>query len=493
MMTDKIYKGTLKKVVVKEVAPAPTLTEIMDGVRQDDTISDMINNKISEAVGQMPSGLVHGGGAGFHPGDLPGYKSANTRTSFGVNSAGNLGFYDNQGWDSVVIVREAADFNNIDSTKVYVLDGIIDMGSTSIEIPAGGLSIAGWDFDISKLTSSAAGYTMFTSPVGGSGDFLAKDIAVEVTGAGSQVYDVADSTGFHAIEVARINWNDCTSMGTIDGYRQGLETGTGRFGGTPHLTLAGTWVGGYFIDTSIVRSLAAGMTGALFQAGAGFSMASRFRSNQNIDLPPSAAFLDFAPSNFTNPSTLQLQGCLVSRGGVFNFDDSNLTPNTDEKAIESAWTGNQGLRNTHVGGIMTATTEGVTTINTINVFETLASTWVASDLQHFDEPSTGQLRHIGNTPSDYRISGAVDISGSSGDLITLKVRKWDASGSVFVDVETQTREIYAFAGSTDVAFFNILIGVVLDVNDYIYLQVANTSGTGNVTAKTSSYFTLVER
>ena len=135
---------------------------------------------------------------------------------------------------SVVVVKQASDLSGILlSNVVYFIDGIIDMGSQSIEIPASGLSLVGSTFDVSQLTSSAVGYTMFTSPVGGSGNLLGKDLAFETSGATSQVFDLVSATGFDAFEFARINFNNCTSLGTVDNYRQGLEEGSGRFGGTP--------------------------------------------------------------------------------------------------------------------------------------------------------------------------------------------------------------------------------------------------------------------
>jgi len=175
------------------------------------------------------------------------------------------------------------------STVEYFIDGVIDMAGQSIEVPQGGLNLSGFNFDVSKLIDSTSSYTMFVSPATGSGNLLGKDYAIEVTGTSSQVYDLVSDTGIEAFEFARINYNDCSSLGEIDNYRQGLEVGTGRFGGTPNLILSGTWLGGYFIDTSIVRTLTNGAY-ALFEAGTAFSMVSRFRSNQNIDLPASASF-----------------------------------------------------------------------------------------------------------------------------------------------------------------------------------------------------------
>ena len=49
----------------------------------------------------------------------------------------------------------------IDSTKEYFLDGVIDMGTTQITVPTTGMTIRGYSFDLSGLTSSENNYTMF--------------------------------------------------------------------------------------------------------------------------------------------------------------------------------------------------------------------------------------------------------------------------------------------------------------------------------------------
>lgn len=398
------------------------------------------------------------------------------------------------GLSNRVVVTEAADLaGTLDPTKEYFIDGIVNMGSQSIEVPQGGLNLTGYNFDISKLTSSAAGYTMFTSPASGSGNLLGKDYALEVSGAGSQVYNLTSDTGFEAFEFSRINYNDCESLGTIANYRQGLEVGTGRFGGKPELTLAGTWVGGYFIDTSIVRSLDDGAY-SLFKAGAGFTMASRFRSNMNLDLPASASFFDFAPSNFINPSTLQIMGAIVTRDGAFDATDSNITPNITESALVSDWTGNNGMPNTFEGGSIGVTTEVATTINTIGVFEDLDATlWTALDLQHFDNPSGNQLRHLGNTPREYKVIANFTLESASNDVVVLRISKFDssaASNSVILD---QSRQVNALVGGRDVAFYNVNINVVLDQNDFIFIEVTNQTATNAVTAEVDSYMTVEDR
>lgn len=391
-------------------------------------------------------------------------------------------------------VRQASDFDSpIRSDVEYFIDGVIDMGSTSLEVPATGINISGYDFDVSKLTSSENNYTMFTSPGGGSGNFLFKDVAFEVTGTSSQLYNLTDATGNNAFECARVNYNNCTSLGEINGYRQGLETGTGRFGGTPELTLSGSWAGGYFIETSIVRSLTAGSY-SLFKAGAGFSMASRFRSNQNIDLPAGVSFFDFSPSQFVNPSTVQIQGAIITREGAFDPLDALYTPNMTEADLSSAWSGNNGMPNTFEGGSVGVTTSAATTISVQGDFyDVNASAWTTLDLQHFDSPAGGQLRHLGNTPREYKVVADFTMESAANNQVDLKVVKWDDSASGFVDILTQKRQVNSLVGARDVAFFNININVELDQNDYIKLQVANQSSISNITAEVDSYYIIEER
>lgn len=397
---------------------------------------------------------------------------------------------------SLVLVSQASDLaGTLDSTKVYFVDGVVDMGSQAVTIPVGGLNLQGHNFNVSGLTSSAAGYKMFISPGGGSGDFLASDMHFKTSGAGSQLFDLLDSTGLHAIEMVRCNFNDCSSMGELDSYRQGFESGTGRFGGTPALTFSGTWLGGYFIDTSIVRSLDAGMTGALFKEGTSFVMNSRFRSNQNIDLPASASFFDFTASNFVNPSTLQMVSCIVSRDGVIDGEDANLTPNIVPTALVSSWINNNGLRNTFEGGEVVCTVEVTSTITTAGVFVDLLGTTVppASSLSHFDSPANWQLRHLGTTPVEFKVDGQLVIDCAANDEVDVKVVIWDDSASAFIDGKTTRRVINSLQGGRNVAYFVIHDSIVLNKNDFIKLQVANVSATADITAELDSFMTVSRR
>lgn len=379
----------------------------------------------------------------------------------------------------------------IDSTKAYKIDGIVDATTHQIDLSGGKeLNIVGTGTNVSKLISSEDNYTMIIGA--DAGEIMFDSITLTVSGANSELMDVTANTGNEAISFITVNFDSCTSLGEANGFNQGLEIITRRFFGSPQLILSGVWGSGYFINTSIVRLLTDGAY-SLFKAGTGFTMASRFSSNQNIDLPASASFLDFAPANFLNPSTLDLEGCRVTRNGVTDANDSNLTPNVSSIDLSSYWKNNQGLPNTFIGGSLTVTTEVVSTITTSGVFVDLLGAYTSSDLQHFDEPANGQLRHLGESPREYKVIVDMLLDSTSNNEVDLKVVVWDDSASVFVDYKTVRRVINNLQGGRDVGFFNFIDNIILDQNDYVKLMVANIGATNNITAELSSEFILEER
>lgn len=379
----------------------------------------------------------------------------------------------------------------IDSTKEYFIDGVINCNGITIEVPSGGFNLKGYDFVISKLLFSDTSSTLFTSPVGGSGDFIGADYAIEVTGANSKVYDLKALTGNEAFEFSRVNYNNCTSLGSIENYRQGLETGTGRFGGSPSIELIGIWLGGYRISTSIVRGMSDTTTEPLFKAGTGFVMNSRFLTDINCDLGTLQPFLDFSDTNFPNPSTLELRDVLLTRDGVIDANDTNYTPNISADNLSCSWKGNNGIPNTFVGAIATITTEVLTGIIAINVPSLLAGTYTNTDMQHFDSPSNGQLRHLGDNPREYTVNFDFVLDGSQNNDYKIELVK--DSGGVLSSVYQQTRVINNLQGGRDVAYFTGLANLILNKNEFVYWQVRNESGSGNCTLELDSSWSVEER
>ena len=110
------------------------------------------------------------------------------------------------------IVCNADDIANPTSDFVYVVDGVVDMGDTPIEVPAGGLTIRGVGFGNSKLISTADDYTMFTSPVGGSGELFITAVIMDVSETNSKVFDINDVSNFNGIEFNSVNFENCTNI-----------------------------------------------------------------------------------------------------------------------------------------------------------------------------------------------------------------------------------------------------------------------------------------
>ena len=383
----------------------------------------------------------------------------------------------------------------LDSGVVYFLDGFIDFTGTgyTITVPAGGLNLAGHSLDVSGLICNDENYTLFDSPVGGSGSIFGVNYLVRVPHPTSQVYDLTSVDGNGAFEFERVLYNECSSLGSVTGYRQGLETGVVRIGGSPSLTLDGNWSGGYRTTTTLVRAYDDTSTEPLFKAGATFTMQSRFLTDLNADMGATAALFDFSPVNFPNPSTLQVTGAIVARNGNIDPEDATLTPNVVASDLPCIWSDNVGLDNTYPGGRVTVTTTVATVINTVDVFEDLAGTFTASELEHFTNPVGSQLQHDGDNPRDYRVTVDATVDGPANDVVTLRATKWDNSAATFVTVGEQTRQINSLVGGRNVAFFTISLPAKIDQGDYIKLEIANTSGTGNLTAESDTFMLVSER
>lgn len=391
-------------------------------------------------------------------------------------------------FEKQVIVRKAEDFANTRSDVEYFIDGVVDMGTTSIQVPAGGLYLRGHNFDVSKLISSADNYTMFTSA--GAGNVLGFDYGIEVTGSNSKVYNLTGLTGFEAFEFQRINYNNCTSLGEIINYRQGLETGTGRFGGTPELTLTGTWVGGYRITTSIVRGLS-NIT-ALFKAGPGFLYNGRFITDINCNLPTTGALLDFSDSNITNDESLIIQGAFITRQGVIDASDAGITPNITEASVKSSWGQNTGIKNTqkYIKGECTA--EVLTPIALSNTYYPLLGTITIATAVHFSQPANGEYELLtGN--GQYQITGDITIAGVANNQIDIKVAKSTDGGATFpTDVQHIQRQINNLSGLRDVAFFPINFVAELKKGDRIRLEVENKTSGADVTQELGSFLIITQ-
>jgi hypothetical protein len=175
-----------------------------------------------------------------------------------------------------------------------------------------------------------------------------------------------------------------------------------------------------------------------------------------------------------------------------------LTPNIAASDLASKWRGNSGLPNTFEGGELSITSETATTITTSltsdpTAFVDLAGTYTTLDLQHFDEPSNGQLRHLGQSPREFRVQGQLVIDCTANNEVDLKIAIFRSATTTFEDGKTIRRVINNLVGGRDVAYFVLDDNIILDQNDYVKLQVGNVGATNDITAELDSFFAVEAR
>ena len=114
-------------------------------------------------------------------------------------------------------------------------------------------------------------------------------------------------------------------------------------------------------------------------------------------------------------------------------------------------------------------------------------------MTHFDSPSSGQLRHLGDSPREYQIGGQLVIDGSANDVVALKAVIFRFATTSFEDQKIQERVINNLSGSRNVGYYVYFDNITLNKNDYVKLQVANIGADNNVTAELDSSFAVQAR
>ncbi len=185
----------------------------------------------------------------------------------------------------------------------------------------------------------------------------------------------------------------------------------------------------------------------------------------------------------------------MTRDGVYNADDSNLTPNMAKGDLCSYWKQNNGLPNTYVGGTNSVTSEELTTVSAGSTWYTLEGIFLGTGLEHFTASADGKLTHDGNSPREFEITASLILDSTPNNELSVRFNKWDNSASAFVplDYTVQTRQVNSLVGGRDVAFFTIIVGGILDAGDYLQLQGRNNNGNNDIVVENGSYFRIQER
>lgn len=263
-----------------------------------------------------------------------------------------------------IVVRSKVDIVNkvLDSNMTYIIDGsLVLLTGEYIDIPATGLTIAGYGFNPSSISKNISGQSIFRSPAGNSGDFVTRDITYN-PGLGS-VFNLTDATGTHAIELNDVNFQGVTgsSLGTLNGYRQFTGTTCGFYNLSDGLTLEGNWSGFKLTNSNIIGF---GASGTLFKKGSATLFSNRFYIDLNLQVATGSKICDFDPANFTNNKSFQVVNCYAKVNGVVDASTTSSTfPNITETSVKAYFVNNIGIKNSNISPYGISGTNLLTYVN----------------------------------------------------------------------------------------------------------------------------------
>lgn len=368
------------------------------------------------------------------------------------------------------------------SDHVYLIHGAVDVTGHTIEVPPGGVELNGVGLSVACLITTDDGSQLFTSPAEGSGNVFLHSLTISVRGAGSSVFALKDADGTHTIEYERTNFSDCSSLGYIDGYRQGLETVTARFGGTPGLEFRGTWGGGYYMQTSLVRGVADSAF-SLFKCAPGQSFASRFGGNPNIHLPSSVTAFETTEANFTGDELLQINGASFS-------GDGTVFAGIDETSTVAYVKNTTGVTNTFVGAFWTISATEATKMRFADQFYKLEGATKPCSLVWFAMPGDNEPTLITTHTVEVVVSFNGSFAGRNNRVCTAKLRHW-------VDADEEYKDAGAISFTTNgvrrfdsVSLFSPRI--TMNKNDRVEVWVASSDNRGSITAGETTHLRITE-
>lgn len=389
----------------------------------------------------------------------------------------------------VIYVTEAADLaGDLDSNKLYFIDGQIDMGTTSIVVPPTGLNIRGHGFGISGLYSTADNFDLFvTDGVNYSGDLFLTEMDLRISGASSRVFNLDNEENFNAVEWNTVNFIACTSLGEIANYRQGLNRNVAWISCKDGLTMTGNWSGGWAALDSLV--VGAPMTGVLFRAGTGLTIGGSFRSNLNIlGIGTSGGyFCDFSPSNITLDAGFLLDGV---RGDPAVNNLPNMPASSTKALIKNC----VGLSNTYPGAAHQPSADSLVSISAADTLYQITNAVSLSDDYWFSTANTNGIQLDSTQTVEVVASGTMSFTGSNNRMMAVQLRKWDDSASAYVNFGPEYKATLN-GGASGLRAENLSFSgtTTLDQNDRVEVWIKNVTDTTDITVLAGGQFRVVER
>ncbi|MFV8364828.1 hypothetical protein [Flavobacterium sp. XS1P27] len=242
-----------------------------------------------------------------------------------------------------VVVRSKSDIVNrvLDSSTTYIIDGkLVLTAGEFIEIPATGLTMVGYGFNVSGISKNVAGQSIFSSPPAvGSGDFITRDIVYN-SGAGI-VFNLTNVAGNNAIEMNDVNFENCASLGKLSGYRQFTGTTNGFYGCLDGIQLSGNWSGFKLTNSNV---LAFGGSGTFIKKENNTLFSNRMYLDLNLSFNSGGKLCDFDETNFASDELFQINNTLLRIGGVTNESNTaSAIPNITANNPRCRWTNSLGI------------------------------------------------------------------------------------------------------------------------------------------------------
>lgn len=378
-------------------------------------------------------------------------------------------------FNSIEIVQSPADLASpLSSDTLYWIDGVIDMGSTSIGVPSTGLNLHSPDPRVNKLISSEDNFTLFVaeSEVAGAGGFVATGIGIEVTGTNSKVFDIDNTNNGSTDEFSMdtCDFNNCTSLGTVTGYRQGLWEVIGVINCLDGITLDGTWSGGFRATTSIVLNMPSG--GTAFSAGGTLTFGNRFLTDMNFsNIQAGATAIDFSEANFINDETFIIIDATFTGAGSY-------LPNIDRSSTKIKISNSKGVRNSYIGGSYEVTTGAITIIPAVNTPTKMAGTTTYENLVWFSGDNDNEFVYESDQTIEVDVYATLSFDGGTGDNFRVILRQWDNSASSYIDLSSTVDGVAFVSDATSVT---VIAEAQIDQNDRIEAWVENLTDGGDIT------------
>ena len=382
-----------------------------------------------------------------------------------------------------ILVKTAADLSGtLSSNCVYKLDGFIAMGSQTITVPAGGLTIEGGGRRVSGLSTAQASYSMFIDAAGDAGTLNLCCLDISCTGAGSQIFDLDNAEAGGFVTSIDVSYTNPVSIGELTSYAAALFENNTVFNATDGITFSGTWSAGIRVSLFVGISGVTGLT--YFSEGTALTFGSRFISNANLNIPTSGAGYNFSESNFLNDGQFELLSGDLSGAGspVTGITQSN---------VKSKWRDNNGLSNTYVGTRWQVTTETATTVGAANTYYKLAGTTTYEDEQWFSNTTDNAPVYDSTNEIECVINGTMSISSGNNNQIQVEIRQWDDSAAGYVVIHEHGPITMSGAGAGE----NIaLLGFAsLAISDRIEVWAQNLTGATNITMLEGTLVSVSER